>query len=161
MPRGRPETVTVMFTDLVGSTAWRTRVGELVADERTAELERASRDVITAADGFVVKSMGDGVMATFPTASLALEAAAALQQVARRLAVGDTEACLRVGISTGEMVREGDDWLGAAAIEVERGDAGDRERAAGLLDETIEISERLGMRLVHRDASELAAIATS
>ena len=38
MPRGRPETVTVMFTDLVGSTAWRTRVGELVADDETIEI---------------------------------------------------------------------------------------------------------------------------
>jgi hypothetical protein len=47
-------------------------------------------------------------------------------------------------------------WHARALIE--RDGAGDRERAAGLLDETIEISDRLGMRLVHRDASELAAI---
>jgi class 3 adenylate cyclase/tetratricopeptide (TPR) repeat protein len=120
MASGRPETVTVVFTDLVGSTAWRTSVGELVADEQTAQLERASREVVTAAGGSVVKGTGDGVMATFASASVALDAAAALQHVARRSAVGGTAACLRVGVSTGEMVRQGEDWLGAAAIEASR-----------------------------------------
>jgi tetratricopeptide (TPR) repeat protein len=40
--------------------------------------------------------------------------------LARRLAVGGGEPCLRVGVSTGDMVREGGDWLGAAAIEASR-----------------------------------------
>jgi class 3 adenylate cyclase/tetratricopeptide (TPR) repeat protein len=116
----RPETVTVLFTDVVGSTAWRTRVGDEVADLRTAEFERASRSVVESWGGRVVKSVGDGVMATFDSAVGGLDAAAALQVVARRLAVGGGQHCLRVGISTGDMVREGDDWLGVAAIEASR-----------------------------------------
>jgi class 3 adenylate cyclase len=117
---GRPETVTVLFTDLVGSTAWRTRVGDTVADARIAELERASREVVESAGGTVVKGVGDGVMATFTSAVVAVDAATALQGVARRLGVGGSRAGLRVGVSTGELVREGDDWLGAAAIEASR-----------------------------------------
>ena len=116
----RPVTVTVVFTDIVGSTAWRARVGEQVADVRTAELERASRQVVESSGGTVVKSVGDGVMASFDSAIAGLEAAAALQVVARRLAIGGSESCLRIGVSTGDMVREGDDWLGAAAIEASR-----------------------------------------
>jgi class 3 adenylate cyclase/tetratricopeptide (TPR) repeat protein len=117
---GRPETVTVLFTDLVGSTAWRTRAGDAAADTRIAELERASREVVESAGGNVVKGVGDGVMATFTSAVVAVDVAAALQGVARRLGVGGSRACLRVGVSTGELVREGDDWLGAAAIEASR-----------------------------------------
>ena len=121
MGTGVPETVTVVFTDVVGSTAWRSRVGDVVADGRSAELERASREVVPSLGGTVVKSLGDGVMATFTSAVVALEAAAAsLQAVARRLRIGGGEVCLRVGVSTGDMVREGDDWMGAAAIEASR-----------------------------------------
>ena len=85
MGAGAAETVTVVFTDVVGSTAWRGRVGDVVADVRSGELERASREVVTSSGGTVVKSLGDGVMATFTSAVSALEAAAALQAVARRL----------------------------------------------------------------------------
>lgn len=116
----RPETVTVLFSDVVGSTAWRARVGDGVADVRTAELERASRQVVNSLGGSVVKGVGDGVMATFGSAVAGLDAAAGLQAVARRLAVGGNELCLRIGVSTGDMVREGGDWLGAAAIEASR-----------------------------------------
>ena len=115
---GRPETVTVIFTDIVGSTGWRTRLGNVVADARMAELERASREVVVSSGGTVVKGLGDGVMGTFSSAVAALDAAVALQRVARRLAPGP--ASLRVGISSGDMVREGDDWFGTAAIEASR-----------------------------------------
>ena len=120
MAEARPETVTVVFTDVVGSTMWRARVGDEVADVRTAELERASRVVVASLGGTVVKSLGDGVMATFSSAVDGLDAAVALQAVARRLAVGGRDACLRVGVSSGDMVREGADWLGVAAIEASR-----------------------------------------
>jgi adenylate cyclase len=116
----RPETVTVLFTDVVGSTAGRARVGDEVADVRTVELERASRQVVDSMGGSVVNGVGDGVMATFGSAVAGLDAAAGLQGVARRLAVGGDQLSLRVGVSTGDMVREGEDWLGAAAIEASR-----------------------------------------
>jgi class 3 adenylate cyclase/tetratricopeptide (TPR) repeat protein len=116
----RSETVTVIFTDVVGSTSWRVEVGGRTADELSVELERASRDVVTAAGGTVVKSLGDGVMATFTSALAALDAAAALQVLAKRLSIGGVEGCLRIGISSGDMVREGADWMGTAAIEASR-----------------------------------------
>ena len=110
----------MLFTDLVGSTAWRMRVGDALADERTAELERASRQIVATAGGTVVKSVGDGVMATFTSAVAALDAASALQSAARRLTVAGTPDALRVGISSGDLVKEADDWMGAAAIEASR-----------------------------------------
>jgi tetratricopeptide (TPR) repeat protein len=109
-----------LFTDVVGSTAWRARLGDAAADEREAEFERASRDVVTAEGGGVVKGLGDGVMAEFRSAIAALDAATALQRVAQQLRIGGEASRLRVGISSGDMVREGDDWHGTAAIEAAR-----------------------------------------
>jgi class 3 adenylate cyclase/antitoxin (DNA-binding transcriptional repressor) of toxin-antitoxin stability system len=120
MVAARPETVTVLFTDVVGSTAWRARVGEVAADERMAELAQVSRDVVLSSGGIVVKGLGDGLMATFTSAVAALDTAAGLQAVAHRLTVGGDATCLRVGVSSGDMVRDGDDWNGAAAIEASR-----------------------------------------
>ena len=120
MIAARSETVTVLFTDVVGSTAWRVRVGGRTADEQSAELERAIRDVVVSYGGIVVKSLGDGVMATFTSALDALEAAVMVQATARRLAIGGAESGVRIGISSGDMVREGSDWVGRAAIEAAR-----------------------------------------
>src|SRR4029077_9705060 len=115
----RPETVTVLFTDVVGSTAFRTRVGDARADVRLFELERVSRDVVAGHGGEVVKGLGDGVMATFASAVAALDAAVALQILVDRFyrAAG---LQLRFGLSSGDMVREAMDWHGPAAIEASR-----------------------------------------
>jgi class 3 adenylate cyclase/tetratricopeptide (TPR) repeat protein len=115
----RPETVTVLFTDVVGSTAFRTQVGDARADVRLLELERMSRDVVAGHGGEVVKGLGDGVMATFSSGVAALDAAVALQIVVERFyrAAG---LQLRFGLSTGDLVREGIDWHGVAAIEASR-----------------------------------------
>ena len=120
MAVGRTQTVTVLFTDVVGSTTWRVRVGDQVADTRTAEFESASRQVVAACGGTVVKTMGDGVMATFESAVAGLDAGAALRpwHGGWRSAAAD-HACAS-GASTGDLVRDGDDWLGAAAIEASR-----------------------------------------
>jgi class 3 adenylate cyclase/tetratricopeptide (TPR) repeat protein len=119
----RFESMTVVFTDVVGSTAWRFRVGGRTADERTIDFERASRGVVGDHGGIVVKGVGDGVMATFAGAVSAIDAAVSLQIVARRLGIG---VGLRVGISSGDLLREGNDWVGDAAIEASRlcGEAG-------------------------------------
>ncbi len=115
----QPETVTVLFSDVVGSTAFRTGVGDARADGHLLELERATGDVVAEWGGVVVKGLGDGVMATFSSAAAALDAAVALQEVAYRLyRMGGVQ--LRVGVSSGDMVREGADWHGMAAAEASR-----------------------------------------
>jgi class 3 adenylate cyclase/tetratricopeptide (TPR) repeat protein len=136
----RPETVTVLFTDVVGSTAWRVRVGGRSADQESAELERASREVVASSGGTVVKSVGDGVMATFTSALLALDAAVALQVVARRMAIGGAEEGLRIGISSGDMVRVGSDWVGTAAIEASRLCAQATGGSVLVADSTVQLS---------------------
>lgn len=94
----------ILFTDLVGSTAMYERVGDAAAYavvRRHFEiLERAVRDH----GGFVVKTIGDAVMAAFPRAEEAVRAGwRGLHEVARLSAEGEDTAglALKVGVHVG------------------------------------------------------------
>jgi hypothetical protein len=72
-------TATVLFTDLVGSTELRARLGEGAADDLLRVHDRLLGEAVEAHAGRVVKGLGDGIMATFAAASDAVAAAAAIQ----------------------------------------------------------------------------------
>ena len=79
------ETVTVLFTDLVGSTEMTLRIGPSVAEEIRLEHFGILREAIAEAGGEEIKNLGDGLMVTFSSASGALAAAAMMQRrIARR-----------------------------------------------------------------------------
>ena len=65
----RTDTATVLFTDLVGSTDMRSRLGEDRADEVRRRHDEIVRAGIESHRGSVVKHLGDGLMATFPGAA--------------------------------------------------------------------------------------------
>jgi len=118
----RTRTLTLLFTDMVGSTA-------LAAHLPAREAERVRREhaALLVAEverhgGRVIKNLGDGVMATFVAARAACAAATAAQQVVacRPIAGVDTGVLLRVGISTGDVEPDGGDWFGPAAVEASR-----------------------------------------
>jgi class 3 adenylate cyclase len=67
--------LTVLFTDLKGSTELYERVGDLVAYDMVQKHFGVLASVIHAHDGAVVKTIGDAVMATFPRPELGLSAA--------------------------------------------------------------------------------------
>ena len=67
--------LTVLFTDLKGSTALYDKVGDLVAYDLVREHFRVLTEVVRGEGGAVVKTIGDAVMATFPTAQQGLSAA--------------------------------------------------------------------------------------
>ena len=64
-----------LFTDLKGSTELYARVGDLVAYELVRQHFHLLTDIVAAHGGAVVKTIGDAVMATFPTPDRALTAA--------------------------------------------------------------------------------------
>ncbi|HUC33864.1 MAG TPA: adenylate/guanylate cyclase domain-containing protein, partial [Ilumatobacteraceae bacterium] len=114
--------VAVAFSDVVSSTELWSRLGDARADDVRRRLHLASEEAVVAVGGTLVKDLGDGVMATFPTASASIEGAVGLQQacasVARQMAVPELQ--LRVGVSIGEAYREGDDWHGVPVVEAAR-----------------------------------------
>jgi class 3 adenylate cyclase/tetratricopeptide (TPR) repeat protein len=116
-------TATVLFTDLVGSTELRARLGEGAADDLRRIHDRLLCEAVEAHAGRVVKGLGDGIMATFAAASDAVAAAAAIQQsVDRHNRRTDLIAPLavRVGISLGDVTFEDDDVHGTPVIEAAR-----------------------------------------
>jgi len=115
------ENVTVLFTDLVGST----ELASALTVEAGGELRRKHfsmlRQAIAASGGTEVKNLGDGLMVVFPVASAALSCAVAMQQVVDRDNAGAQRPLgLRVGLSAGEVIRETDDYFGDPVIEAAR-----------------------------------------
>jgi class 3 adenylate cyclase len=115
-PRRRPGPPrTVVFTDLEGSTALTSALGDRAAQELLREHDLLVRSVLDAWGGREVKHTGDGIMASFPSVSGALSAAAGLQQAVGERNSGSSSAPalgVRVGINTGEPLEEGDDLYG-------------------------------------------------
>jgi class 3 adenylate cyclase/tetratricopeptide (TPR) repeat protein len=116
------DTATVLFTDVVGSTALRARIGEEAADELRHAHDAIVTDAITTKRGTVVKHTGDGVMATFSAAVDAVGAAVAIQQAVDRhnRRGGQERFDVRVGISVGDVTFDGDDCFGLPVIEAQR-----------------------------------------
>jgi class 3 adenylate cyclase/tetratricopeptide (TPR) repeat protein len=115
------ENVTVLFTDIVGSTALASSLAPDAADDVRRGHFAVLRQAMVEAGGTEVKTLGDGVMVVFGSASAALSCAVAMQQAIERegrrreLALG-----LRVGLSSGEVSHEDDDYFGEPVIEAAR-----------------------------------------
>ena len=119
---GHVGTKSVLFTDLVGSTELRVRVGEAAADELRRAHDGLCAEAITAHGGTVVKGLGDGLMATFDSAADAVAGAVALQQAADTHSRLDPDRAftLRVGCSIGDVSTEGGDVFGVPVVEASR-----------------------------------------
>ncbi len=118
----RAETATVVFTDLVGSTELRSRLGEEDGDALRRRHDDALRAVVDGHGGRVVKGLGDGIMAAFAGSADAVSAAVAMQQAVARLARSAEGAPMqiRVGIGVGDVSWEDDDCFGAPVVEASR-----------------------------------------
>ena len=95
--------LTFLFTDLKGSTDLYERVGDLVAFDLVREHFRVLHEIIAAESGAVVKTIGDAVMATFPTPDRALAAALRIREAMHSLnAQHESEdLLLKIGIHEG------------------------------------------------------------
>jgi class 3 adenylate cyclase/tetratricopeptide (TPR) repeat protein len=117
-----PGVAIVVFSDLVDSTALLARLG----DDRMDSVRRAHVDDVTDAvalnGGRVVKTLGDGVMASFESALGALRAAAAIQAAVERLdeEQGGIGVAARVGVAAGEPIADGDDLHGMSVVIASR-----------------------------------------
>lgn len=115
-------TATIMFTDIVGSSAMAERLG----DRAARELLRAHNDIIrgkTSAHGGVeVKFMGDGFMLTFPSARSGVACAMDVQRElkGRSLESASDQLAVRIGLSVGEPIREEEDLFGQAVNHAAR-----------------------------------------
>lgn len=113
--------VTIVITDLVGSTALTTRVGAEEIDRLRREHFGLLRAAIEVAGGREVKNTGDGIMAAFGGVGAALDGAVAMQQAcARRNADAAEPLEIRIGIGTGDCTEEDGDYFGEPPIVAAR-----------------------------------------
>jgi class 3 adenylate cyclase/tetratricopeptide (TPR) repeat protein len=107
-------TLTILFTDLVGSTS----LGDALGDQQAQKLRRAHDRILRQQfDRFaaeVIKGTGDGFMVTFSSARQAVECAVEIQRaLADAHAAGRyRELSVRAGLHTGEPVRDSGDIYG-------------------------------------------------
>jgi class 3 adenylate cyclase len=108
--------VTVLFTDMEGSTTLTQRLGDAKAQELLRTHNTIVRHALKACDGSEIKHTGDGIMASFPSASRALDCAIAIQRAVAARAEEQPEPPLRVriGLNAGEPVAEEKDLFGTA-----------------------------------------------
>ncbi|WP_112661781.1 adenylate/guanylate cyclase domain-containing protein [Microvirga flavescens] len=110
--------LTFLFTDLKGSTELYERVGDLVAYDLVRTHFKVLQDIVASEAGAVVKTIGDAVMATFPTPDRAISAAVRMREAMRKLNEerGSEDLLLKIGIHEGPclavMLNERQDYFG-------------------------------------------------
>jgi class 3 adenylate cyclase len=95
--------LTFLFTDLKGSTELYERVGDLVAFDVVRAHFQVLNEIVAAEAGAVVKTIGDAVMATFPTPDRAVAAALRMREAMRGFneARGGEDLLLKIAIHEG------------------------------------------------------------
>ena len=106
----------ILFTDMEGSTSLTQRVGDAKAQEVLRSHNRIVREALKAHDGSEIKHTGDGIMASFQSASGAIDCAVDIQRAldSRNEVNPDTPLRVRIGLNAGEPVAEGEDLFGTA-----------------------------------------------
>lgn len=146
----RRREVTVLFSDIEGSTRYWDRYGDIEGRLMVDRHNRLTFPVVRHFGGRIVKTIGDALLATFDDPRRALDAAIAMQQLlaARRREDPDFDLHVRIGMHTGTAVVERRDVFGdvvnvAARIQsLARGDeillSGTTARGIGQRDRTLQ-----------------------
>jgi class 3 adenylate cyclase len=95
--------LTFLFTDLKGSTELYERVGDLAAFDLVRAHFRVLNEIVATEAGAVVKTIGDAVMATFPTPDRAVAAALRMREAMHQLndVRSRDDLLLKIGIHEG------------------------------------------------------------
>lgn len=111
-------TVTVMFSDIEGFTSITERLGDRRAMEILREHNCIIRQRVSASAGHEIKAQGDGFMIAFSGATHALECAVGIQHdfAARNRSHPEVPMQVRLGLHSGEAIRDGNDFLGGSVI---------------------------------------------
>lgn len=138
---------TVMFTDIVDSTARSADVGDRVWQETRERHDGIIRDQIARYRGREIKTLGDGFLATFDGPARAVRCAGAIATGVRSLGIE-----IRAGLHTGEVMFEGDDISGIAVAIAAR--VGAKAQASELLVSQTVKDLVAGSGLVFEDVGE-------
>jgi class 3 adenylate cyclase len=120
---GKETELAIVFADVVGSTKLYEQLGDLRARDMVGVCIEVMRTATDQNNGTVIKTMGDEVMATFPTADDALNAASQMQKqivLHPALKVDEHTVAIRIGCNFGPVVVENRDIFGSAVHTANR-----------------------------------------
>jgi class 3 adenylate cyclase len=103
---------TILFTDIVGSTARASELGDSAWRQLLERHDRVVRDQVTDHRGRIVKSLGDGTLAVFDGPARAIHCAEAIRD-----GLSDLDIQVRSGVHTGECELIDDD-VGGLAVHI-------------------------------------------
>jgi class 3 adenylate cyclase len=108
--------VTILFTDITGSTPMTQRLGDARAQEVVRAHNVIVRQALRSHGGRDIKHTGDGIMGSFASATRAVECAIEIQRAVAARAGDEPDALLQVKIAlnAGEPVAEEGDLYGAS-----------------------------------------------
>ncbi|MCW2498107.1 adenylate/guanylate cyclase domain-containing protein [Jatrophihabitans sp.] len=119
----RTTRVTIMFTDLVGSTELLDQLGDHATADLIGRHFAMLRRAVATTGGREIKSLGDGLMIAFASPSAATACAAAMQRatVRHNLQAGNVQLGLRIGIHHGQVLHQAcGDLLGMPVVIAKR-----------------------------------------
>jgi class 3 adenylate cyclase len=145
---------TLLFTDVVDSTARAAELGDSRWRVLLSELFQASRQELERFGGREVDTTGDGMLATFEGPARALHCAAALLRCAEKHGVE-----IRVGVHVGEVELVGSDVRGLAVHEAARVMAAAAPGEILVSDMTQALAGASGLEFQERGTHELKGLA--
>jgi class 3 adenylate cyclase len=105
----------ILFADVSGSTTLYEKLGDRAALKAVETVVDLLKRTVIAYRGHVVKTIGDEVMAAFPDADTALQAASDMQTRVTALdPFGETRLAIRIGFHLGAVLEENGDYFGDA-----------------------------------------------
>jgi class 3 adenylate cyclase len=115
-------TVTLVFSDMEGFTRMTESLGDLAAHRVVQEHNRVVRELTAAHGGSEVELRGDGFLLAFPSARSAALCAVALQRsfAAHNAREPAQPIRVRIGLHTGEAIREAEKFFGKTVIQAFR-----------------------------------------
>ena len=149
-PMERP--LAILFVDIADSTKLYEALGNARAVELTRKMLFMLRGVIEANNGGVIKTLGDGLLAAFPSADGGARAALSMLEASRQATLK-----LRVGLSFGPVIQQSEDVYGDACNVAARVQAMARpgealateflvERMSGALRAQAKLLNRIGLK---------------
>ncbi|HVL82435.1 MAG TPA: AAA family ATPase [Actinomycetota bacterium] len=112
--------VTIVFTDVVGSTELLQRLGDDAMEPVRRDHFAVLRECVRTHGGEEVKSVGDGLMAVFPSTVEAVSCAIRVQQETHKRRRAPSPLEVRIGLHVGEPIIDGDDYYGTAVVVARR-----------------------------------------
>jgi len=116
------ETMTILFSDIKGSTEITDRLGDIAAQDLFKEHNNIVREQVIEFQGHEIKSMGDGFMLAFPSALNGVLCAIQIQKMLfdYNNSMQQEPIMVRIGLHAGEVIRENEDYFGRNVILASR-----------------------------------------